>query len=365
MMKIGILTFHWSNNYGAVLQAFALKKALSNYTRFVEIIPYQPRRKFLWRYLGRNPQITLYKWFNLYKTFVFSVFRRKLLQLPYWNHSSIQFVHKYTANFDFIFLGSDQIWNPSLLNLNDLSVYNGIVSNKSNIISYAASTGQQEKNSCEFKDNLSICKIFELGINSSLACSVRETTSKKFLESLAEYNKEIQIVCDPVFLLDKEDYKQLIHSGIRKNRKHFKYMFSYILHDDFESSESDIIKLAKIKKLNMISCNSSTINFAKNLIIPSPVQWLDKIVNSDLVYTNSFHCIAFCMIFHKRFVIRKLPRRLESQNGRLISLIQSLMPNYSEKIMLDGHIDWASVDNRIESVRKYSFEYINYVFGQY
>ena len=29
-MKIGILTFQWSNNYGAALQTFALKTFLSN-----------------------------------------------------------------------------------------------------------------------------------------------------------------------------------------------------------------------------------------------------------------------------------------------------------------------------------------------
>ncbi len=43
MKKIGILTFHESNNYGAVLQAFALRKTTENLANLpVEIINYKP-----------------------------------------------------------------------------------------------------------------------------------------------------------------------------------------------------------------------------------------------------------------------------------------------------------------------------------
>mgnify|MGYP000977622301 FL=1 len=38
MNKIGILTFHYSNNYGGVLQALALQKVLQSRGYNVEII---------------------------------------------------------------------------------------------------------------------------------------------------------------------------------------------------------------------------------------------------------------------------------------------------------------------------------------
>ena len=40
-MKIGILTFHRAYNYGAVLQAYALKKVIESFGAEVEIINYK------------------------------------------------------------------------------------------------------------------------------------------------------------------------------------------------------------------------------------------------------------------------------------------------------------------------------------
>lgn len=34
-MKIGILTFHWSDNYGAVLQCYALQEYLKSHRRSI------------------------------------------------------------------------------------------------------------------------------------------------------------------------------------------------------------------------------------------------------------------------------------------------------------------------------------------
>lgn len=40
MKKIGILTFHWADNYGAVLQAYALRKYLSQNGYNAEVVNY-------------------------------------------------------------------------------------------------------------------------------------------------------------------------------------------------------------------------------------------------------------------------------------------------------------------------------------
>jgi len=41
-LKIYILTFHCAKNYGATLQAYALKKVLERYTNDVSFINYRP-----------------------------------------------------------------------------------------------------------------------------------------------------------------------------------------------------------------------------------------------------------------------------------------------------------------------------------
>lgn len=61
-MKIGIITFQCAHNYGAVLQAYALKEYLKSLGHSVNIINYRPYyivnayRKINLRYwLSRNP----------------------------------------------------------------------------------------------------------------------------------------------------------------------------------------------------------------------------------------------------------------------------------------------------------------------
>ena len=41
-MKIGILTFHWATNYGAVLQCYALQAYLEQLGHNVRVIDYKP-----------------------------------------------------------------------------------------------------------------------------------------------------------------------------------------------------------------------------------------------------------------------------------------------------------------------------------
>ncbi len=49
-MKIGILTFHWAANHGAVLQTYALYNYLKALSHEVDIINYYPKYyEFFWQ----------------------------------------------------------------------------------------------------------------------------------------------------------------------------------------------------------------------------------------------------------------------------------------------------------------------------
>ena len=50
MSKIATMTFHWTGNYGAVLQAYALQKYLLLRGADAQIIDYVPRRVMLSKY---------------------------------------------------------------------------------------------------------------------------------------------------------------------------------------------------------------------------------------------------------------------------------------------------------------------------
>lgn len=121
MKKIGILTFHNAYNFGAVLQAYALREYLQqNSNCIVEIINY------------KNEQIEKEKsrWKGLLNNNVVKELARNLLTTPYYlklDKVFSEFVNKYlTADneikkkdlsflkYDLYLVGSDQVWNLPL-----------------------------------------------------------------------------------------------------------------------------------------------------------------------------------------------------------------------------------------------------------
>ena len=65
---IGILTFHWANNYGAVLQAFALQKKLNMLGYHAEIIDYIPftfKKNIFKHFISRYPRRILFNFLNI------------------------------------------------------------------------------------------------------------------------------------------------------------------------------------------------------------------------------------------------------------------------------------------------------------
>ena len=60
-MKIGIITFHWATNYGAILQAYALQSYLEERGNQVEVINYKPATHDLkFSHLFRDPRKLLH-----------------------------------------------------------------------------------------------------------------------------------------------------------------------------------------------------------------------------------------------------------------------------------------------------------------
>jgi hypothetical protein len=121
-MKIGIITFHCADNYGAVLQAFALYQRLSGLfgSDSVFIINYCPKNMAKTYSLFRSSIMTK----NVVLKFCKLTFA--ILKIPFFLRRKYEFnsMRKKYFNYidinkvkclDFVICGSDQIWNPRLL----------------------------------------------------------------------------------------------------------------------------------------------------------------------------------------------------------------------------------------------------------
>ena len=223
-MKLAILTFQFAHNYGALLQAYALKEFLSFQGHMVEIANYYPdsfkntysinpfakgltlrgRVKRVLQYPVRVPQAQ-----------VFEDFKRELLCLTEESGEQSTICDK-LSEYDAVIFGSDQIWNTKLTKNDTLYWGEGIKTKK---IAYAASLGTSSLNA---EQENACCRLLPEYSHISL----RESGLEMQVGQLA--NKETKVVMDPVFLLDESRWKKLI-SPLRMQSE---YMLFYFLYED-------------------------------------------------------------------------------------------------------------------------------------
>lgn len=358
-MKINILTFHCAENYGAVLQAFALQETLKQYSKDVEIIDYQP-----WYLLEPYKLIRT----NTYKTLISSMYNLPTNMLKKYKFNSftekniVLSENKYTStkknieiNPDILFIGSDQVWNSEITK-NDPCYWGEISSNVEYICAtYAASIGAD---TISENDKFFIQKHIE----NFDAIAVREKSAKKVLN---EYSNDIDIVLDPTLLLDKKKWNELIKNN---NRHKERYVLLYTLcgyEDTIELAEKVASKYGYT--LIELSAYGKSIRKKpkhKQLYSQGPREFIDLIRNAEYIVTDSFHGTAFSIIFNKHFFT--IPHK--TRGGRMRDLLGTI--NLTDRLVEDIHnvplednIDYNDANKALERERRKSLLYIESVMA--
>jgi hypothetical protein len=361
-LKIGIATFSWSNNYGAVIQAYALQTYLRGLDHEVQIINYIPYNQpaGIKQYIAKTPKAIIWKWENAYKRKVFYRFRNKYLNLTSSVFKSAEDLNKIKDEFNVLISGSDQVWNPKWLDqqkgLWELCFLK-FAGENTRVISYAASFGHAEITTMKPEWQEAISR----NLLNFDVISVREKSGIEIIKKLTIKNNAFHVV-DPTLLIDRNSYDMLI--GKSKKRK--PYLFSYMLHGlDNESISLEKLISADLG-IDIVKCNANKTSFHKSYQLPSPTEWLGLIKGADMVITNSFHGIVFCLIFHIPFFALLIDGENGSMNTRIIDLLNEVgltsrivsksivinkKPNYK-------NVDWLLVDKEIERMRKYSIDFL-------
>lgn len=318
-MKIGILTFHESNNYGAVLQAYALQKIINRYN-FCDLIDYRAdaisaegkiekirTSRGIKGVLKRILTLSYYE--NKNKNF------KKFMKKCHLSSRSYEAANIQDANqeYDCFITGSDQVFNLDLTH-NDQIFYLDFVNAGKKRIAYAASLGSYQIT----KKDVAAIKLLEYMDN----ISCREPEAAKNVASLI--NRDVEIVLDPTLLLTKKEWMEL--EEILPNLPP-KYILLYLI-----SPKSIYFKLAiKIgRKLNLpiLYINYSPKKWRnmriKNLTDVTPEQFLFLIHNAEYIITNSFHGTAFSINYEKNFyVIQDMEKKRSNQRiERLLHILK-------------------------------------------
>lgn len=361
MKKVETVTFHLANNYGAVLQAYALQKVISQKYN-TEILNYD--NKFIsnnykaFKQASKNPIKTVYHFakdicnYNkeIKRIRLFDNFRNNYLKMS--NHFTNDENPQYPTA-DVYIVGSDQVWNPFLTNgVDNVYLLDKLENTKK--ISYAASSGDI-KYIDENKEE------FFTKFNAFDYVSVREEKLKNYL--IKNGRKNVDVVLDPTLLLTKEMWEEF--AGKERIEKD-KYVFVYSVNNANKLFIKFVNKFAKEKGLKIVFFDKNDIKNCykyskKSYYSTGPVEFVNLLFYADYVITTSFHGTALSCILNKNFfaVLSTFPDRLDTLL-EILNLKDRIIYNMCDyEKALSNVIDWRKVNNLLKIARDKSLAWLN------
>lgn len=351
-MEIKIITLHSLFNPGSVFQAYALQKYLSKGNN-VEIIDYRPAYS---RYGGSIIKGVLRNllFFRLRRSEAckFHAFMKKYMNLTrtYYTYKKLCGAN---LKADIFIAGSDQLWNTDYACGYDNAFYLDFVQGVKKI-AYSTSVGKKIID----EKNLNKIKTFA---NDFSSIAVREKNTAVQLSK--ELKREVDWVCDPVFLLGRDEYESIIEQKPIFDRP---YVFVYL---SPKSPILDALVAFFRSKGKMIvlggGYNTSRCDCDAHIKDMGPLDFLNCIKYADMVVSTSFHATAFCHIFCKDFLTILPPKngeRIESLLEQTGLMCRSVKGAFElDKLILP--IDWKVVRPRLDLYIKQSKEYLKTTIG--
>ena len=301
-MKIGILTFHAAQNYGAVLQCRCLYEVLCGLGYEVHVLDYRPEFLTapygLWKKSFLKHPMTLLKvaWKlagALRRKRGFADFERTFSPVPCR-----------TEGFDAIVFGSDQIWNTLIGKGFDPMFFASdprFASTRN--IAYAASDGTVKLSEKDQETFAGKMRRFQ-------AIGVRE---KSLQHMLAERGIRAEINLDPVLLAGREVVDR-IAAGIPR-RKPFVLTYEAVDHPDVLRQAH---ALAREQRLRVISAVRTA--YRPGTARYSPAEFAALVRDAAHVVTTSFHGVALALLYHTPFTFVPTGTRLDERINHILKM---------------------------------------------
>lgn len=380
MKPIGLVTCYFHHNYGSMLQAYATEmimqqmglpfqtiacKAPINYMQENKIL-YIIKKLLIadWKMrLGKmkierakkeNPMFAK-NWEIRNKAF--DQFAETFFHVsPYCKNR--EELSKMAENYSAFLVGSDQLWRTD-------SVEHGYytlewVPDHIRKIAYSTSIGVKEVPWFQVEKNKRFMNRFDhIALREQSACDlVYKLTGRK-----------VPVVLDPTLLFTGDQWLEIQQQEPLTNGK---YIFCYLLGDN--PSQRKFIKRVKEKTgYKIVALQQlddyipSDEGFADEAPYVGPREFLNYIRNAEYVFTDSFHCSVFSILYKKNFFTfsRFAEGAKQSTNTRIDNLLhitgleERRMTNdktIEEVVNFKRNFD--GVDEKLNALRKSSMDYL-------
>lgn len=310
-MKIGILTFHDTTNFGSLLQTYGLYKAISNLGHDCDVIDYEcpgiTKREIPKPFrFSLNPK-------KIAKELLYTrKLRKKYLELSRFLHCHINLSPRYTTEtikncegtYDRIIIGSDIVWGLDITN-GDLTYFLDFVKDSSKKYAFSASIGS----GWSTEEKKMLCPLLQ----DFKQIAVREEQAIKWVKESS--GVDAQLVCDPTMLLSGEEWARIASAKYKND----KYVLVY-----FDTNNKDCLRKAKeIAQRNSLKVKlihyGLPIKEAECIAPLSLEDFLALIKNATFIVTASYHGLLFSLYFEREVIYfnRAHKSRMESLGMRL------------------------------------------------
>lgn len=310
--RVGILTFHFARNYGAVLQCYALQQTLWALGFEAGVIDYRPQSIAkgykvvdIKRFWGRTPGKFLRK--TRRELQVLGSRRSRFTAMEDFVQKHLRLMPAETC--DAVVVGSDQVWNPALTEGKMDRWYWGQALEGKRLISYAVS----------IENGLQLLKDEELrpALARFGAVSLREESA---LDRIMRLRPDACQCCDPVLLTDVRLWK-----GLAATSRICEGLGEYLLYYQVRKSAAGLemaqrLSAAKGLRLIILSAKVEDEN-SPEVAAASPEDFLALLLGARFVLTTSFHGCAFSALMHKQFLALSLG---DGRDSRIAGLLQQL-----------------------------------------
>lgn len=347
MKKVGILTFQYANNYGAVLQAYALRKKINSLEGYeAEIINYVPEE-----FSYSLPLNTEESYENMLK-------KRTCFERFLNEYCGIKkpMIHKVCGNeYDYYCVGSDQVWNFQMesVNVNYLFAYLDEIAVK---FAYAASIGMNIESARVYK------KLFAQYVSKFKGVSLREQEQVSFISEVS--GLACRTVADPTLLLKAEEYKGIIAKNSLRDKP---FLFFFWLPHDHELMKGVefVNMLARKYDISIVHSipGAAPYMFCKDdgcMMYEGVENFLWYIQNAKIVVTNSYHAMLFSMQFQTPFYAFAV----HSMRSRFDMLIEKMgigsrmVDSYKDATQVSDVMDFSGIQQQIVCEREDSLVFL-------
>lgn len=354
-MKIGILTFANSYNYGAALQAYATYQVFQSYGHQIEFINYRNKEEenaystfgyvqnFGWRGNLRKIFNHLFLHSKQYDKKAFDKFFALIPLSEKFSKEALKTIDKKKC-YDLVVIGSDQVWNPIISGGGTDYTFFGNFTN-SPIMSFASSCGSHIYSEQEAKEVIPLLNRFS-------SITVREEFLKSQLKRLG-LTKRIDCILDPTLIINRKLWEQEIDKySSTKIIPDKPYLLVYLVILKYEKCYEAIRKIAK--KMNLKIALIDRLERKKEGVdyyfrTATPFDFVNLIQSATLVFTDSFHGTAFSINMNTPFFVvdNGNPKRITDLLEKLQSQ-QRMIYKLEEFMYIDEKLDFNKINKVIQ-----------------